>query len=115
MTKVLIISNKSDITSDFIIKCLKERNLNFYRFNTEELTKSVTISIDFSSKSYKLIDSNIGKTFDLSEFTSVYYRRPELPTFNQNDLTTGEINFLRNELIFTLEGIYKLLQKCILD
>jgi hypothetical protein len=47
MTKALVISNKSDITSDFIIKYIKENNLSFYRFNTEELTKSVNVSLNF--------------------------------------------------------------------
>jgi hypothetical protein len=39
MTKVQLISNESDITSDFIGKHLKENDLQFYRFNTEELNE----------------------------------------------------------------------------
>jgi glutathione synthase/RimK-type ligase-like ATP-grasp enzyme len=111
MTKVLIISNKSDITSDFIVKSLNEKNIEFYRFNTEELTKSVTFSLNFSSNSYQIEDSKTQKSFDLKEFTSVYYRRPELPVFNSSELSVGEVNFIRNEFIYTLEGIYKLLCK----
>ena len=111
MTKVLIISNKSDITSDFIVKHLKEQNVAFYRFNTEELTKSVTLSIKFPAVSYKLFDKNLNKIYELSEFTSVYYRRPELPSFTNEELSTGEINFLRNEFLYSLEGIYKSLRR----
>ncbi|WP_417197729.1 MvdC/MvdD family ATP grasp protein [Bizionia sp.] len=110
MTKVLIISNKSDITSDFIVKSLRENSIEFYRFNTEELTKSVTFSLDFSSSSYQIIDSKFERSFNLQEFTSVYYRRPELPVFNSVELSIGEINFVKNEFIYALEGIYKLLR-----
>jgi glutathione synthase/RimK-type ligase-like ATP-grasp enzyme len=110
MTKVLIISNKSDITSDFIVKSLNEKRIEFYRFNTEELTKSVTFSLNFATNSHQITDSKIGKSFDLQEFTSVYYRRPELPAFNSSELSVGEINFIRNEFIYTLEGFYKLLR-----
>lgn len=110
MMKVLILSNKSDITSDFIVKELKKKNIEFYRFNTEELTKSVKFSLNISSNLYQITDSKIEKSFDLKEFTSVYYRRPELPVFNSFELSKGEINFIRNEFIYTLEGIYKLLR-----
>jgi len=110
MMKVLIISNKSDITSDFIVKALQERNISFYRFNTEELTKSVTFSLNITTSSYYITDSKIRQSFDLQKFTAVYYRRPELPVFDSFDLSKGEINFFRNEFIYTLEGIYKLLR-----
>ncbi len=111
MTKIIVISNKSDITSDFIIKALKIKQIPFYRFNTEELTKSIYITLDFDSDSFKLYDSNLNQTFDLKDFTGVYYRRPELPSINDYGLTDGEIQFLKNEIIYTLEGVYKLLRR----
>ena len=110
MTKVQIISNKSDITSDFITKSLNKKGIEFYRFNTEELTKSVTFSLNFSSNSHQIKDSKIEKSFDLKDFTSVYYRRPKIPEFYSPELSPGEVNFIRNEFIYTLEGIYKLLR-----
>ena len=110
MTKVLIITNKSDITSDFIVKRLKEKKIDFYRFNTEEFTKSVKISLDFSLNTFLLIDSITNKKYDLKDFSSVYYRRPEIPSIKENELTSGEYNFFRNELFYMLEGVYKLLR-----
>lgn len=110
MTKVLVITNKSDITSDFIIRNLKKENVEFYRFNTEEVTKSLELTIDFSSDKYLIFDSNQDKFIDLSKFTSVYYRRPKLPVICNEGLSNGELKFLQNELIFNLEGVYKLLR-----
>lgn len=110
MTKVLVITNKSDITSDFIIRGLKKENLKFYRFNTEEVTKSLELTIDFVSNKYSIFDSNQDKLIDLTQFTSVYYRRPELPIILNKGLTKGELRFIQNELIFNLEGVYKILR-----
>ncbi len=110
MTKVLIITNKNDITSDFIVKRLQERRISFYRFNTEELSTTCFLSIDYQKNIFLLVDRVLNQTFDLKQFRSVYYRRPELPRFSSNEMNIGEIQFLRNEFYFTLEGVYKILK-----
>ena len=105
MTKVLIITNKSDLTSDFIVKRLRERKIFFYRFNTEEISKSCFLTFDFQRNLFILTDTILCHQFNLKEFTSVYFRRPELPNINTNDLSSGEIQFLKNEFYYTLEGL----------
>lgn len=111
MTKVLLITNKSDITSDFIIKRLHERKIRFYRFNTDELTKSVFVSININTSSYTLKDVNLNVEVNLSEFTTIYFRRPELPDIEIQESSIAEQNFVRSEIAFLLEGIYKILRK----
>ncbi|NDW11264.1 MvdC/MvdD family ATP grasp protein, partial [Dysgonomonas sp. 520] len=110
MTKVLIITNKNDLTSDFVVKRLKERAIYFYRFNTEELSKSCFLTFDFQKNLFILSDTILNRQFNLKEFTSVYFRRPELPSIDSTDLSNGEILFLRNEFYYTLEGLYKILK-----
>ena len=110
MTKILIITNKSDLTSDFIVKRLKERNISFYRFNTEEISKSCFLTFDFQKGLFTLSDAILCQQFNLKEFTSVYFRRPELPSINIDNISSGEIQFLKNEFYYTLEGLYKILQ-----
>lgn len=110
MTNVLIITNKSDITSDFIVKRLKERNISFYRFNTEELSRSCFLTFDFQKDIFILSDTILCKQLNIKEFTSVYFRRPELPVVNTSNLSNGEFQFLRNEFYYTLEGLYKILK-----
>ncbi len=110
MTKVLVVTNKTDLTADFIIKKLKEKGVDFYRFNTEEITASVSLSLNFDTESYLINDLESNSTFDLNGFTSVYYRRPELPVLNFPDLSGGEVHFLKNEILYTLEGVYKILK-----
>ncbi len=110
MTKVLVITNKSDLTSDFIVKRLRERGIFFYRFNTEEISKSCFLTFDFRKNLFMLSDTVLCQQFNLKEFTSVYFRRPELPNINTDEISNGEIQFLKNEFYYTLEGLYKILK-----
>jgi glutathione synthase/RimK-type ligase-like ATP-grasp enzyme len=110
MTRVLIITNKQDLTSDFIIKELKEREIDFYRFNTEELNSTCSVTLDIAEDKFVLFDQVSKKSYDLKLFTSVYFRRPEIPTFDTKSLTNGEMQFIKSEIAYTLEGIYKILR-----
>ncbi len=111
MTKILLISNKSDLTIDFVVLRLTELGISFYRFNTEELGHTVSVNLDFENDTFYLHDSVLHITIDLIEIASVYYRRPEIPKFADDTLTQGENNFLKSEFLYLLEGIYKILQK----
>lgn len=108
MTKILIITNEHDITTDFIVKKLKESGLNFYRLNTNRIGPQLQLCFDLKKQTYTIIDEILQKEIDLTEIKSVYYRRPELPVKFEG-LSDGESNFIRNELYFTLEGLYKIL------
>ncbi len=108
--KVLLITNKNDITTDFIVKKLKERRVKFYRFNTEEIGNSVQLIFDFDKEQYKILDRYLNIEIDLLNIAGVYFRRPEI-NINANTLSTGEINFVRSEHLFSLEGLYKILGK----
>lgn len=110
MINVLLITNKSDVTTDFIVKELKKRNINFYRFNTEELTKSLSISLDVNQESYFLLDRRTLQKINIRQFSAVYFRRPELPVQTNAFLTKAEIDFINNEILYSLEGIYKILR-----
>lgn len=111
MMKVLLFTNKEDVTTDYIVQELRRLDVDFYRFNTEEFSKSVQIDLDFTNDSYLLIDKLDKKTFNLLDFTNIYYRRPELPCYDDPELTEGERAFLQIEVYYTLEGVYRLLSK----
>ncbi|AGS80463.1 MvdC/MvdD family ATP grasp protein [Leptospira alstonii] len=104
MNKVLIITNKEDVTVDFVINKLIHLNANYLRLNTEELGSEIFIKID-PIKGEVLIKENSKKeALDLSTFDTVYYRRPKLPT-GPNSLTNGELHFFSQELNVILEYI----------
>lgn len=111
MMKVLLFTNKDDVTIDFVVQELKRQRIDFYRFNTEELSKSVEIILDFDNAIFLLIDKLEKKKYSLLDFTDIYYRRPELPTYDDIDLSEGEKSFLKVEIYYTLEGVYRLLSE----
>jgi glutathione synthase/RimK-type ligase-like ATP-grasp enzyme len=66
------------------------------------------LNFDFSNNKYNIYDNNNNSVINLSDIRSVYYRRPKLPKIS-DDLSTGEELFVKNELRFTLEGLYRIL------
>lgn len=110
MISVLLITNKGDVTTDFVVKCLREEKINFYRFNTEDLLSKIFLSFNFSANEFKLIDQNLNIEVDLLKIKSVYYRRPLSPKFKDENLNYGEKKFVNNEIVYSLEGLYKILK-----
>lgn len=109
MTKILLITNKDDITTDFIVKGLSKRNITFFRFNTEDFISRIAVNLDIDNGSYNLINEN-GQIIDLSKVRSVYYRRPSIPMVSIGNLSHVEQQYVTGEMIYTLEGIYKILR-----
>jgi glutathione synthase/RimK-type ligase-like ATP-grasp enzyme len=107
---ILIITNKDDITSDLIVNRLNKKEIEYYRFNTEELGLSVYVNFDFRKERYLLYDRKKGLEIDVNKIKSVYYRRPKLPNIEKTNLSSGIFSFVKNEYSFLLEGLYKLLQ-----
>lgn len=111
MNKVLLITNKEDITTDFVVKRLKEQYVSFYRLNTEEISRSVFITLDFKTEKFELYDRILEEQHDLNDFQAVYFRRPQLTDYSDSDLSEGEQEFLKRENSYLLEGIYEILEK----
>jgi Glutathione synthase/Ribosomal protein S6 modification enzyme (glutaminyl transferase) len=111
MKKILIITNKDDITVDFVIKELQTRKLSYYRLNTEEIPENISVNFNFNSNEFELIDKVKNIKVHLLEFDSVYFRRPVLNKLDYiQDVNVQELNYLKSELVFILEGIYKTLR-----
>lgn len=111
MIKVLLITNKADITTDFVVRRLTENKISFYRLNTEDLLTKNTLNFNFKEGKFILTDIVTGLKIDLLGIKSVYYRRPLLPAFNEKGLTEGEQSFVLNEVTYWIEGLYKVLEK----
>lgn len=110
MINILLITNKGDITTDFVVKRLSEQKTSFYRLNTEDIFSKVFIDFNFHKNEFKLFDNSAGIEIDLLKIKSVYYRRPLPPIIEQTDLSEGEKIFIQNEMINCLEGLYKILK-----
>ena len=105
---ILVITNKDDVTTDLVIDKLNNSGDIYYRFNTEELCKSVNLVFRPKEKEFALLDSKKNKAINLNNVASVYFRRPKLSAAPV-DLTQGEQRFVLNEIDNTLEGLYQFL------
>ncbi len=110
MTKmILIITNKSDITTDYVVNKLNKRNTPYFRLNTEDLIKNISINFNFKQGIFQILDREKNQVIDLNEVKSVYYRRPQLPSLQDFNVTEAEKQFILKEIAYTLEGLYKIL------
>lgn len=110
MTKVLLITNTSDFTCDYVVRSLNKFGADYYRLNTDEVGSDVFLTFDFAHDIYMLSDRPKDLIYDLLTFQSVYFRRPELPKFDDEDITPDERQFMQLEMRQTLEGLYKILR-----
>jgi len=107
---ILFITNRNDITSDYLINKLNKRNIDYYRLNTDDLISNVQVNFDFDKEEFNIIDNKKEKNINVKEVKSVYYRRPRLPNIESLSLSKSELNFVLNEITFLLEGLYKILR-----
>lgn len=111
MKMILIITNKDDITVDYLIRDFRRNNIEYYRFNTEEIFSNIDLSIDISSGKCHLFDKGKNMPIDLNDVESVYYRRPGIPKLEEvDDVSEQEKSYLIRESLSILDGLYKLLE-----
>lgn len=74
---ILLVTNKQDITTDYLVHELRRRGSRFLRLNTEDLPETIITFEDADTLTGTL---NVQNTqYNLAEFRGAYYRRPELP------------------------------------
>lgn len=114
MTKmILIITNKDDITVDFVVRLLVKDGVAYYRFNTEDLFSNVNIRFRNDEDQFILFDKAKETVIDLNDVTSVYFRRPGISDFrNVEGISEDERRYMVRETLAILDGIYKRLRYC---
>ena len=107
MRMILLITNKDDITVDFIIQRLKACGYTYYRLNTEDIPNPIGIYFSANECIYQLYDKRKDQVIDLSMVSSVYFRRPKIssleymkPEDNQRlTYSTYQILLIKNACI----------------
>lgn len=106
---ILIITNRTDITSDCIVNELNQRELRFIRLNTEEFPNNILGSISLSTSgdfNCELLFKDREKISNLSEVKSVLYRRPIPPVPNSNISDDSIRKFCIDESYDFLRGLW---------
>lgn len=108
---ILLITNKEDITIDYVVRELQKRKLPYYRLNTEDIPYIVAVDFDFEKDEFFLHDRKKCLFIKLSDVSAVYFRRPGITSLNFVKASLDEIehNYLQRETAQILEGIYKIL------
>jgi len=100
---VLILTSEKDLTADFLIVELINRQLPYFRLNAEELTKAqFTFGIDQRGVQREVCNGPV--RLDLSKVTSVWYRRAVHPG-SISSMTPGERAFVAGELRHLAMGL----------
>lgn len=103
---ILLATNKRDVTTDFIVRELKNRDIPFFRLNTEDVGSSILAMIGGDPADLRL---NAGeRCLHLSNVTAAYYRRPQPPEFAQHSGAAGE--YLRAEWSSVLRSLWNALE-----
>ncbi len=107
---ILIVTNREDITADFVVLELKKRKKDFVRFNTEDFPEKTNVEAYFEKDKlqgqFRFIDSN--RIVPFSSIKSVWYRRPTLPVFR--NVKPRYRKFCVQESITLLNGIWGTLE-----
>ncbi len=100
---ILIVTNREDVTADFVVLELKERKKKFIRFNTEDFPEKVATKVSCVGKRF-LGYFNFKPSLPFSAIKSIWYRRPLLPCFSK--IPKEYRDFCKRETLFTLNGIW---------
>lgn len=101
---ILVITNRGDLTADWLILELAKRELDFLRFNTEEFPQKVCLawsgdgSATFKAETW---------SFDASSVSAAWYRRPSSPSLEEHSRVDPQ--WVAGEALEALRGIWKTL------
>lgn len=108
---ILIVTNKSDLTVDYLIIRLEELNLPFCRLNTEDYLSKYQIEINFSNGNVSsFINFFDGKRINIDEITGVYFKHPSKPSITY-DIPVNQISFAEREIIEMLKSLFRLIDE----
>ena len=98
----LIVTNKRDLTSDFIVRELRKRGLGFHRLNTEDVTQ-----LSLTQRLGSTTSLRDGKTcIKLDAVRAAYFRRPLPPYVNPEDFSKASVTYIQEEWSYLLRSLY---------
>lgn len=108
---IVIVTNRRDLTSDYVVRELEVRGAQYIRLNTEALgTAQVVLRPDRPDDDTLTIE---GQTIRLGDVTAAYFRRPEAPQIPDDVVSpearaycAAEWSALLKTLIGRLDGLW---------
>jgi hypothetical protein len=101
---ILLVTNRRDITMDYVVAELKHREIPYYRLNTELLPQSICTMSGKDRRSWSVcID---GREIRGDEVTAAYFRRPGAPIAPDKVEDLGERRYIEAEWGSFLKSLY---------
>lgn len=105
---LLLVTNRRDITIDYVVAELKRRQTPFFRLNTEDLPAARCTMAAFPRRAWSLTFGE--RELKGSEVKAAYFRRPAQPASNANISDDGEREYAEAEWGALLRSLYARLE-----
>jgi len=104
-----VITNRSDLSSDYLIVRIKNRSIPFIRLNTEEYGIKYKIDITLSNTSSTfIINFEDGSTISKEEITAVYFHHPNPPILGDT-VAEDDREFAEREILEVLRSVWRMI------
>lgn len=106
---ILLVTSCEDLTTDYLIRRLDDRGLDYFRFNTEEVLSAYEVSLSVSKTNVDFSITDRRREFELkrSDIRGAYFRRPGTPTILDDSIEEEQRFFDVRELEETLRSIWR--------
>jgi glutathione synthase/RimK-type ligase-like ATP-grasp enzyme len=106
---LLIVTNSTDLASDYLILRLKSRGIPFVRLNTEAFGYGYCVELRLTkSRAGFLIEFSDGQKLEPKDITSVYFRQPHAPTL-QGRVAEVDREFAEREALELLRSVWRMI------
>lgn len=108
---ILVLTNKEDLTADFVIVEAKRQGVPILRVNREDFPEAASILVDYRSQGVSAVICTPAGQAKLSDVRAIWYRRPGLPGPDARLRQTSEpaeAVFIRREVDDFLSGVWRL-------
>ena len=107
---ILIISNRGDVTTDLVVKRMRQRSVKFTRFNTERFPCETKCTLSVLPNGGDVTIETPKQTIHAGEVDSVWYRRPMAPDWGSTNLLHEDRQFAEREALSFLRSVWTLLE-----
>ncbi|MBX9425566.1 ATP-grasp ribosomal peptide maturase [Streptomyces lateritius] len=108
---VLVATEADDITADMVIRELNRRDVPVVRFNPADIGGDLTVSARFGTCPAPVVGQvrTPSRTADLARIRSVYWRRPEWPSFpglppDDSRFAAAQVRYGLGGTLYALDG-----------
>lgn len=101
---LLLVTNRRDITMDYVVAELHRREQPFVRLNTELLPQAMCTMASHPRDAWSI--SLGGRVVRGEEVTAAYFRRPGAPVVSENVTDAGERAYIEAEWSSFLKSLY---------